>query len=26
VILTVIWRSLPQIAHDDENLRAGQPG
>ena len=26
VILALIWRSLLQIAHDDENLRAGQPG
>ena len=26
VILSLIWRSLLQIAHDDENLRAGQPG
>jgi predicted MFS family arabinose efflux permease len=25
VILALIWRSLLQIAHDDENLRAGQP-
>jgi MFS family permease len=25
VILVFIWRSLLQIAHDDENLRAGQP-
>jgi MFS family permease len=24
VILALIWRSLLQIAHDDENLRAGQ--
>jgi predicted MFS family arabinose efflux permease len=26
VILALIWRSLLQIAHDDENLRAGQHG
>ena len=26
VILALIWRSLPQIAHDDENRRASQPG
>lgn len=26
VILALIWRSLLQIAHDDENLRARQPG
>jgi predicted MFS family arabinose efflux permease len=25
VILALIWRSLLQIAHDDENLRASQP-
>jgi predicted MFS family arabinose efflux permease len=25
VTLALIWRSLLQIAHDDENLRAGQP-
>jgi MFS family permease len=26
VILALIWRSLPQIAHDDENRRASQHG
>lgn len=26
VILALIWRSLLQIAHDDENLRSGQLG
>ena len=26
VILALIWRSLLQIAHDDEILRAGRPG
>ncbi len=25
VILALLWRSLLQIAHDDENLRSGQP-
>lgn len=25
IILALIWRSLPQIAHADENLRADAP-